>query len=250
MLTQMTDTHDVRHDGRSIDIEHLDITSYLSAPNRVNTCNAHVGTVYRIFPDLSDMDWWEKYTALYNLATHSMDKIVQAFNPETGQVYTDERGKFKLQMVVDWPISAGLVGSKEYKKFFEWAEHLNSYHPDITDKSFPYSPIRYQTKIYEERLKSLSVFGQEEKEFLQCYLTLQQCPKSFKPKELFYVVKDNQAQEEAKKILQSFGIEKDTIIFTDTRALHVLVPYVKRLLQLFPEIKEIEKRVFQCETSS
>jgi len=29
MLTQMTDTLDVRHDGRSIDIEHLDITSYL-----------------------------------------------------------------------------------------------------------------------------------------------------------------------------------------------------------------------------
>ena len=51
MLTKMTDKLDVRHDGRSIDIAHLDITSYLSAPNRINTCNKHVGTVYRIFTD-------------------------------------------------------------------------------------------------------------------------------------------------------------------------------------------------------
>ena len=149
MLSQMTDTLDVRHDGNSIDTEHLDITSYLSAPNRVNTCTAHVGTVYRIFPDLSDMGWRKKYTALYNLATNTMDKIVQAFNPETGQVYTDGRGDFKLHVVVDWPISAGLKGGKEYNKFFEWAEHLNSYHPDITDKSFRFNPIRCQTKIYE-----------------------------------------------------------------------------------------------------
>jgi hypothetical protein len=101
MLLQMTDKLDVRLDGRSTDIEHLDITSYLSAPNRINTCNAHVWTVYRIFPDWSDMSRRKKYTALYNLATHSMDKIVQAFNPETGQVYKDEEGQLKVQVVVD-----------------------------------------------------------------------------------------------------------------------------------------------------
>ena len=37
MLSQVADKLDVRLDGRSIDIEHLDITSYLSAPNRINT---------------------------------------------------------------------------------------------------------------------------------------------------------------------------------------------------------------------
>jgi len=36
MLSQMRDTFHVRLDGRSIDLEHLDITSYLSAPNRIN----------------------------------------------------------------------------------------------------------------------------------------------------------------------------------------------------------------------
>jgi len=60
MLLQMRDTFDVRLVGRSTDIEHLDITSYLSAPNRINTFNRHLGTVYRIFTDLSDMDWRKK----------------------------------------------------------------------------------------------------------------------------------------------------------------------------------------------
>jgi hypothetical protein len=55
MLTEMRDRLDVRLDGRSIDLKHLDITSYLSAPNRINTCNSHLGTVYLIFTDLSDM---------------------------------------------------------------------------------------------------------------------------------------------------------------------------------------------------
>jgi hypothetical protein len=48
MSSQVTDKLDIRLDGRSIDIEHLDITSYLSAPNRISTCNAHLRTVYRI----------------------------------------------------------------------------------------------------------------------------------------------------------------------------------------------------------
>jgi len=110
MLSQMTDKFDVRLEGRSIDIEHLDITSYLSAPNRINTCNAHVGTVYRIFTDLSRVSWHKKHTMLYNLETHSMEKIVKAFCPDTGQVQKDEQGLLKVQVVIDWPMSTGLLG--------------------------------------------------------------------------------------------------------------------------------------------
>jgi len=273
MLSQMRDTFDVRLDGRSIDLEQLDITSYLSAPNRVNTCKTHLGTVYRIFIDLSDMGWyttlldtvysllsylfrmvWKlKLSALYTFATHSMEKIVQAFDPETGQVHEDEQGQLKVQVVTDWPISTGLSGGEEYKEFFEWAEHFNNYHPDTADESFRYlhySRIRYQTIIYDERVNSISVFSQEEQEFLQCYLGLRQCPKSFKSKELFSLFKNNQAQEEAEKMLQSFEIENGTIICTDPSSLQALVPYVKRLLQLFPEIKESGNRFCQCETNS
>jgi hypothetical protein len=87
MLLQMRDTFDVRLDGRFIALEHLDITSYLSATNSINTCNKYLGTVYPIFPDLSDMGWWQKSTALYILAVRSMDKIVQAFDTAIGLVH-------------------------------------------------------------------------------------------------------------------------------------------------------------------
>jgi uncharacterized protein YutD len=250
MLSQMKDTFDVRLDGRSISLKHLDITSYLSAPNRINTCNKHVGTVYRIFIDLSDMGWWEKHTALYNLATASLHKIVEAFDPETGQVHRDDLGKTKIRVVVDWPYSAGYFGGKEYKSFFEWAEHLNNYHPEVTDVTFQlkgYHPIRYQTKTYDERVSRLNVFSREECQFLQDYLRLRQSPERFRPKALFSLMEDNQAQEEAVYRLQSFEIENDKIHCTDASILQALIPYVKRLLQLFPQIIENTKRVLSSD---
>jgi len=131
----MTDKQDVSLNGRSIDLQQLDITSYLSAPNRINTCKSHLGTVYRIFTDLSDMGWKEKHTPLYNLATHSMDKIKQAFDTETRQVHKNDRGRLKLLEVVDWPVSAGLTGGAEMNGFFKWAKQLNNYHPEVKDIS-------------------------------------------------------------------------------------------------------------------
>jgi len=244
MLSQMKDTFDVRLDGRSITLKHLDITSYLTAPNRINTCNKHVGTVYRIFIDLYDMGWLEKHTSLYNAATNRLDKIVEAFDPATRQVDNDEQGNLKIQVVVDWPVTAGLSGGKEYKSFFKWANHLNDYHPEGTDVTFQlsdYHPLRYQTKTYDERLSSLSIFRQEECLFLQDYHRLRQSPERFKPKELLCPMRNNQAQEEAEKILQGFEIENDRIRCANASALQALIPYVKRLLQLFPEIKENTK---------
>jgi len=251
MLSEMTDTFDVRLEGRSIDLKHLDITSYLSAPNRINTCNAHLGTVYRIFPDFSDMGWWERNTALYNLAAHSMDKIVKVFDPETGQVYKNEQGQLKVHVVVDWPISGSLKRGKEYNTFFEWAKNLNNYHPDIEDVSFQHlCVIRYQTKLFDEGVNSLCIFSEKEQEFLQCYYKLRQWPEFFKPKELFALIENDQAQKQAEKIFQNFEIENDKIRCTDASTLHALIPYVKRLLQLFPEIKQFRNRVYQSETKS
>jgi len=48
-------------------------------------------------------------------------KIVQALGPETGQVHKGEQGQLSVQVVVNWPISARLLGDKEYKKFCEMA---------------------------------------------------------------------------------------------------------------------------------
>jgi hypothetical protein len=79
------------------------------APIFINTCKSHLGTVCRIFIDLSDMGWRKKNTPLYNLATHSMDKIVQAFDSETGQGYKVVQGQPNVQVVVDWPINSVLT---------------------------------------------------------------------------------------------------------------------------------------------
>jgi hypothetical protein len=63
-------------------------------------------------------------------------------------------------------------------------------------------------------------------------------------------MEDSQAQDEAENKLQNFEIESDTVRCTDASALQALMPYVKRLLQQFPEIKEFRNMVYQCETRS
>jgi 3-dehydroquinate dehydratase len=180
-----------------------------------------------------------------------MDKIVQAFDHVTGQVYKDEQGQLKVQVVADWPISGGLKRGKEYKSFFEWAKNLNNYHPHIKDVSFQQlCLIRYQTKLYDERVNSFSIFSEEEQDFLQCYHKLRQWPEFCKPKELFSVMEDSQIQGVAEKILQNFEIESDTVRCKDAIELQILISYVKCLLQLFPQIKEFRNIVYQCETRS
>ena len=82
MLSQVTDKLDVRHDGRSIELNHFDITSYLSAPKPHQYLNKRVRTVYLIFTDLSDMGWQKKLTAFYNLAIYRKDKIAEIPDPE------------------------------------------------------------------------------------------------------------------------------------------------------------------------
>jgi hypothetical protein len=240
----MKDTFDVRLDGHSIALKHLDITNYLSAPNCINTCNKHVGTVFRIFPDFSDMSWWEKKTALYDSATNNLNKILQVFDPVTGQVRRDDKGDLKIQVVVDWPVTFGFQLEREYKDFFKMAKDLNDYHIWIKKEESQlegYYHIRYQTTEYDERVSRLSIFSQKECQFLQDYYRLRQSPKGFNPDELFSAIADVQAQEEAKHKLQSFEIENDKIHCIDASALQTLIPYVKRLLQLFLNIKEKTK---------
>ena len=203
MLSKMVDKLEVRLDGRSIDLEQLDITSYLSAPNRVNTCNSHLGSVYRIFVDVTDMSSLKKPTELYNLQTHRIGKIVEAFDPTTGQVHKDVQGRPKVQVVINWPIVVDFKCSQQYKSFFKWAEQFNNYHSEITEDVRhleDYHPMIYKTETYDERLRSLSVFSQQEQQFLQDYHRLRQLPEIFELKEIFSSMKNNQAQEEAEKI--------------------------------------------------
>jgi len=62
LLLNMKRTFDIYHHGSSLDLLHLDITSYMSAPNRINICNTHLGTVYHICTDLCHMGCHKKCT--------------------------------------------------------------------------------------------------------------------------------------------------------------------------------------------
>ena len=182
MLSKMVDKLDLLLDGHSIDLEQLDITNYLSAPNLTNTCNRCLGTVYCIFTDLRSA---------------------------------------------------------------EWTDCINNYCPDFTEEILQVQgnyPMIYQIEIYDKRVRNLSVFSQQVQQFLQDYRRLRQLPELFEPEEIFSSIANNQAQEEAENILQNFEIVNQKICCPDANTLQALIPYVKRLLQLFPQVKESTKR--------
>ncbi len=97
------------------EIKDLDITTYLSAPNFVNTCKKHVGKVYRIYPDTKKPQNVEKMLAIgkkFGLDTtktknlleplwtnfgHSLDMQLDVFDPETGK-------PTKYDQVSNWPV--------------------------------------------------------------------------------------------------------------------------------------------------
>jgi hypothetical protein len=168
-----------------------------------------------------------------------MQKIVECFDPPEGQVHKDEQGKLNIKVVIDWPVSAGFRGGEELKSFFKRAKHSNDYDPHTTEEN--YSLLRYQTKPYDEKVIRLSVFCEQERQFLESYFWLRQLPEFFKLKELFSAMENNLAQEQAEKMLQNFKIEKGKIHCANGNALQALIPYVKRLLQLFPRIQENTK---------
>ena len=60
---------------------------------------------------------------------------------------------------------------------------------------------------------------------------------SFNPDGLFAVMNDNDAQNEAELMLQDFEIDNESFSCPDAITLHFIL-YVKRLVKLFPHIKE------------
>jgi hypothetical protein len=85
------------------DIKHLEITTYLSAPNFVNTCHRHIGQVYRLYPDYEKEKWriskviLPKYQALWSIFGHSLPLLLATFDPITGK-------PDKITRMARWPV--------------------------------------------------------------------------------------------------------------------------------------------------
>ncbi|XP_065671283.1 uncharacterized protein LOC136089291 [Hydra vulgaris] len=86
----------------------LDLVTYLSSPNLVNTCHEHLGTSYRLFPKVKIPELLVKAFGLINVVkkvdiepissifSHSLDPIIETFNPVTGKPE-------EYQLIKNWP---------------------------------------------------------------------------------------------------------------------------------------------------
>jgi hypothetical protein len=223
----------------SIDIYSLDITIYLSAPNRINTFNKHVGKIYRIIIDLSDesntnsnFEYLKKLFRIddlndwlqYNFKTHSILNILKAFDLSTGHVL-----KNQIYEVLDWPYCT-LSNRQEYKNFFK------SIYVDEKDENIC-TPNRYKTKNYEENKCSISVFTETEQFFLKMYQILRSKLKVFQFVSFFNLISDNDdVKRSVQKMLNNFEIKNNEIVCL-SKSPNKFIPYIKMLLQLFPNVK-------------
>ena len=81
--------------SRQVDLMYLDITTYLSYPNLVNTCNPHVGTMYSFATEISS---WQNVCGEDSKQVYTMTKIVELFNKAENRNYCPER-----YFILDWP---------------------------------------------------------------------------------------------------------------------------------------------------
>ncbi|ABE04715.1 Tetratricopeptide repeat-containing protein [Rickettsia bellii RML369-C] len=91
------------------DIRNLDITTYLSAPNFVNTSNPHIHKAYRLFPKVTAAEYSNKiinalnkaipiknYISLLSLNSDLLDSMLDSFDSKTGK-------PIKYEQIIDWP---------------------------------------------------------------------------------------------------------------------------------------------------
>jgi hypothetical protein len=83
------------------DVRDLDIVTYLSDPNFVNTCHRHVGQVYRLYPEypkpyLSQFTGLE-HAGFWSLWGHALVPLLATFDPLTGK-------PVKVERMARWPV--------------------------------------------------------------------------------------------------------------------------------------------------
>lgn len=91
------------------DIRNLNITTYLSDPNLVNTGNPHIHKAYRIFHEVTATEYSNKiinalnkaipiknYISLLSLNSDLLDSMLDNFDPKTGK-------PIKYEQIINWP---------------------------------------------------------------------------------------------------------------------------------------------------
>jgi tetratricopeptide (TPR) repeat protein len=118
------------------DPNNLDIVTYLSSPNIINSCSKHVGTIYRVFPEIPKPEWVNKILSgfskvpllsnwtsqkikdnefvldgILSISGHKLDLILDTFDPALGKPNQYKKVekwphiKYDHDKNVDWTIS-------------------------------------------------------------------------------------------------------------------------------------------------
>jgi pimeloyl-ACP methyl ester carboxylesterase len=254
-----------------IPLENLDITTYVTAPDRVNTCNSHLGKVYKLFLDLPPSEerqrfWQRLYGKIqdyfsYTLLMHSSDLIANQFDKATGQPK-------KAMAVVSWPEvkwepkpSSGRgvssIGSllsdwwenadlSQYSEFFKYATRMNEYHPTPDNLSFQEGyflthQAKYQTAVVDPSKTIANVFNRRELSFLCKYQLVRDLFKGNPPglDELFQRYQLSQA----KQIFTNYQLTGDSSCAMagwqiQAHDVNKLIRYVKGVSVLIPDFTE------------
>ncbi|KAI2801984.1 hypothetical protein BLOT_010175, partial [Blomia tropicalis] len=149
-------------------IDTLDINCYLSAPNQINTFNAHVGKVFQVVNQstLLRISFINFICLNYNLKF-----IASAFDKKTKQFKKDKCGKFQIEEVKDWP---------KTKDSF-WFQLLKNLKNNKFEKSMPFkssfqkgSTLLHHSinngsvEVVEKLLECLNDNKYVQKEFIKC----------------------------------------------------------------------------------
>lgn len=79
-------------------LDGLDITLYLLAPNHINNCGAHLGKIYRIFNDISNLIYIDDGTIKYTFATHTASHFVNVLiDDKNGGIFRKHLGGIALE---------------------------------------------------------------------------------------------------------------------------------------------------------
>ena len=99
----------IKSKDTEVDLNDIEVITYLAVPNPVNCCNSHVGKVYRIEPQMAWSDWvsktvpslimtgiGDKIKGVLSSEGHMLTGILAIFDPETGKPKEYTR-------MADWP---------------------------------------------------------------------------------------------------------------------------------------------------
>jgi tetratricopeptide (TPR) repeat protein len=154
----------VSHDNAR-DIRDLEIVTYLSDPNFVNTCNRHVGKVYRIYPAYQKPAI-SHFTGpgregFWSLWGHSLAPLLATFDPNTGKPVKSAR-------MVRWPVMTYTPRDKVGKNML--TEMLRRASPDASGKRTITSLLNLVEDVWAGRI--------DQTQYLECWKHLSAAPSS------------------------------------------------------------------------